>query len=488
VRSRTWFVEALRARDVPADPPRISRWESGAHPAQPHVTAAYEDILGLRPGTISAVTVGLRRTFGTHVPARDQVVRDDRGDLEALLDEVQSGQGSALSWERVAGSLTRHGRVFLRRTEWDDLAHLLVDELGRSVGLGYVGRFEAAVILLRHPSSSGPLSRALGRYVMDPDAQVLGPVLNLLAERGEEHTNELVLRLLGSERVPLRRAAASVAADKLRRGHFDLHLLPVLEEHARLRLHHEDALEGGLDALDLATQLPTAPYTRILESIGDRRVRLQLQRAWTHHELVPRPQAVRVVAEMASRVQAEATGTDRGEPDLMLRRLLREALLHSHKPRRHHAAVLLGASPYGDAVAHACQALTGGSNHFLAARAWTVMMRVGHAGERSELADQALSEGRPALRGRGLVNLGLDPEPVSQDEARAIVAGLQAECEDVAVRHGAMFALGMSGAEELAGLRTHRCEAVRRGSRWWLDTGPAIHDHLSAPVAVRPMD
>ncbi|MFC5177411.1 hypothetical protein [Nocardioides taihuensis] len=268
VRSRTWFVEALRARDVPADPPRISRWESGAHPAQPHVIAAYEDILGVRPGTISAVTVGMRRAFGTHVPARDQVVRDDSRDLETLLDEVQSGRGSALSWERVAGSLTRHGRVFLRRSEWDDLAHRLVDELGRSVGLGYVGRFEAAVVLLRHPSSSGPLSRALGSYVMDPDAQVLGPVLNLLAERGEKHTSELVLRLLGSDRVPLRRAAASVAADKVRRGHFDLHLLPALEEHARLRLHHEDALDGGLDALDLATQLPTGPYSRIVDSIG----------------------------------------------------------------------------------------------------------------------------------------------------------------------------------------------------------------------------
>jgi hypothetical protein len=72
VRSRACFVAALRAREVPADPPRISRWESGAHPAQPHVIAAYEDILGLRPGTISAVTVGMRRAFGSHVPARDQ--------------------------------------------------------------------------------------------------------------------------------------------------------------------------------------------------------------------------------------------------------------------------------------------------------------------------------------------------------------------------------------------------------------------------------
>ncbi|MFC5177410.1 hypothetical protein [Nocardioides taihuensis] len=144
--------------------------------------------------------------------------------------------------------------------------------------------------------------------------------------------------------------------------------------------------------------------------------------------------------------------------------------------------MLLGASPYGDAVAHACQELTGASNHFLAARAWTVLMRVGHGGERSELAERALTEDRPALRGRALVNLGLDPEPVSRDEARAIVAGLEAECEDVPVRHGAMFALGMSGAEELDGLLHHRCDAVRRGSRWWLDTGPAIHDRPPAPA------
>ncbi|MFC5177408.1 hypothetical protein [Nocardioides taihuensis] len=482
--ARARFVEELRARGIPADPTRISRWESGSHPVQPQVSAAYEQILGLSAGSLSAVTVGMRRAFGSQVVLREQVPIDDSGDLESLLDEVTSERPTGVAWQRMATTLTRHGRVFLRHGEWEELATRLVDELARAVGISYVRRFEAAVTLLRHPSSSSPMSRALGTYVIDPDAQVLAPVLNLLCEVYEQQASDLVLRLLHTERMPLRRAAASVAADKLRRGHFGPSSLALLEEHACHRLRHEDPLEGGLDALDLATQLPAASFTTVLESIGDRRVRAQLQGARATSELVAAPQAARVVAEAVACIQADATG-ENAEPDPMLRRLVREALLHPHKPRRHHAAVLLGASPYRHAVSRACHTMTGGDNSFLAARAWTVLMRVGHAGRRSEIALRALSEGRPALRGRALVNLGLNPEPISPGEARAIIAGLRAEAEQVPVRHGALFALGMSGAEELTTLVDHGSDAVRRGSRWWVAHGPAIHDHVLAPAAAQ---
>ena len=181
------------------------------------------------------------------------------------------------------------------------------------MGISYVRRFEAAVLLLRHPSSSGPMSRALGSHVLDPDAQVVAPVLNLLSEVDEQPAGDLVLRLLRTERLPLRRAAASVAADKLRRGHFAASSLTVLEEHARHRLRHEDPLEGGLDALDLATQLPGTSFSRLLGAIGDRRVRAQVERAQETGELIPRPQAARVVSDATAAIQADASG-DTAEP------------------------------------------------------------------------------------------------------------------------------------------------------------------------------
>ncbi len=93
---------------------------------------------------------------------------------------------------------------------------------------------------------------------------------------------------------------------------------------------------------------------------------------------------------------------------MMLRRLLRESLFHAHKARRHHAAQLLSFSPYRRAVARRCHSLAGGSNDFLAARAWAVLMRVGLAGRRSEVLLRAMSDGRPTLRARALVNIGLD--------------------------------------------------------------------------------
>jgi hypothetical protein len=140
--------------------------------------------------------------------------------------------------------------------------------------------------------------------------------------------------------------------------------------------------------------------------------------------------------------------------------------------------VALAASPYRHAVSRVCHNLTGGNNYFLAARAWTVLMRVGHAGRRSDIALRALSDGRTALRGRALVNLGLNAEPISSGEARAVISGLQAEPDQITVRHGALFALGMSGAAELAVLAGHGSDAVGRGARWWLANGRAIHDHL----------
>jgi len=247
-----------------------------------------------------------------------------------------------------------------------------------------------------------------------------------------------------------------------------------LEAYAASTLRQGEPLDGGLDAFDVAMHLPK--FQQMLDRLQDRRLQEQIANARNTGELIPRRQAAAIVADLSAAVQADETDVRRHpEPDMMLRRLLREALFHMHKSRRHQAALLLASSPYRHAVSRQCHDLVGGSNYFLAARAWVVLMRVGHAGRRSEVLLRAMSESRPTLRSRALINMGLDETALSEREAQALVASV-APTERGSVRHGLFFALGMSGSDLLVELTDHESDSFRSSAQWWRTLGPAIHE------------
>lgn len=480
---RERFVAAVKERGIAVDNSRISRWESGATPVPDSVLNAYEDVLGLGEGTLVTVTGGMRRLLGSGpLPRQHDEPTREYVDLDRLLSEVErSTPTHGLHWQLVAAELTRHDRVYLRQAEWATLCQRLVVELSRAVGLGYVRRYEAAARLIRHPSARRHLSRALGSFVMNPDTQVVAPVLALLTEVDDQAAADLLLRMLRAESRGLRRSASSVLASKLRLGQIPESALPQVEEYAARALRRGEPLDGALDAFDLAIQLPSASYLRVMDSVNDRRIQAQLGRARSVGELLTRQQAAAVVADLAADIERDMGALAPGETDMMLRRLLREAMFHTHKQRRHHAGLLLAASPYRRAVARQCHRLTGASNYFIAARAWTLLMRVGHAGRRSEILLQAMSETRPTLKARALVNLGLSPEPISEAESRTIAQQLDPEARG-SVRHGTIFALAMSGSPAVADLAEHEDARTRRAAAWWLEHGPAIHD------PVRPVE
>lgn len=463
---RARFIEALRDRKVAVDTSRISRWESGTATVPRQVVAAYEDVLGLGHGRLVAVIDGVRRKLAES-PVREPAPTDRTPDLEELIDVCLQGRPSGSQWQQLAFWLTRYEQIYLRPSEWVRLCRRLVAELGRAVGDAYVRRYEAAGALIRHPSGQRHISRAIGVFVTHPDTQVVMPVLRLLTEVDDEGAADLVLRMLNTPARALRRAASSVAAVKLRLGHFRDEAMPMLERHAARSMRHSEALDGGLDAFDLTVQLPPRSFARVLHDIGDLRVRTQLERARRTGELLPGSRVNRIAAQIASAAQAETHGHATPEPDQMLRRLVREALFHSHKGRRHHAALLLAASPYRDAVAHQCHLLTGGADYFHAARAWALLMRVGLAGRRADVVLRALSEVRPTLKSRALVNLGLNAEPLHPSEARALTAQLTEDARTSEV-YGTLFALGMSGSEEISTLADSDHGRVRRIAKWWL--------------------
>jgi len=475
---RDGFIKALADRGVHVDGSRVSRWESGLHPLPMRVASTYESVLGLTEGSLVAVVAGLRRAFGTGPVPKDGALREtdlSDGEVDRLLDLTESGAAHGGHWLRLTGHLTRYDRVYLRKQDWQELCGRLVSELATSVGVGYVRRYEAAAALVRHPQAQRHLTRALGSFVTHPDTQVVAPVLNLLAEVTDEGAGELVLRMLHSEHRDLRKAASSVAAVKTARGHFGPDALKHLESSVVGSLRRGESLDGRLDSFDLAVQLPEDSWQRIEGALRTRRAHDLVTRARQGGELVPWGQSSAIVNEMASKVQAETPTHQPAEPDLMLHRLLRESLLHAHKARRHHAALFLAASPYAPAVSRHCLALAKQQNDLLAARAWTVLMRVGHGDRRDQVVLQAMAEPRASIRARALVNVGLLDVPLQPDEAQVLWSQLEDATKPVE-RQATMFALGMAGAPQLTALAAEESEWPGRSARWWLEQGPARHD------------
>ncbi|MGZ6737769.1 MAG: hypothetical protein ACXVEK_14585, partial [Nocardioides sp.] len=467
---------ALTEQGVKVDSSRVSRWESGLHPVSAQVLATYESALGLAEGSLVAVAAGLRRAFGGSLRDSLPTVDLNDGELDNLLDLAESGKATGAHWLQVVGHLDGYERVFLRHRDWADLSTTLVGELAVSVGVGYVRRYEAAATLVRNPHAQRHLTRAIGSFVTHPDTQVVAPVLSLLTEMSDAAAGDLVLRMLTAEDKNLRSAAASVAAVKVSRGHFGEHALPHLESHVVGSLRRGESLDGRLDSFDLAVHLPDESWEHAKGGLRNRRAFDLVIDSRKGGELVPSRQTAAVVQRLAGAVQRDTPTHSPHEPDAMLRRLLREALLHAHKPRRHHAALLLAATPYAPAVAKHCQDLANHNNDLLAARALTVLMRVGHRAGRSRVLLQSLAEIRPTIRARALVNVGLNPEPLRPAEADALLGKLEEGSRPVE-RHATLFALGMSGAPAVHRLAEGPdSDPTARAARWWVQRGPALHD------------
>ncbi|WP_155992393.1 hypothetical protein [Nocardioides sp. URHA0032] len=475
---RDGFIAALKEHGIPVDASRVSRWESGLQPLPSRVAATYEEVLGLTEGSLVAVASGLRRSFGSGPTQRENVVRETEmsdSELNRLIDINESGAGNGAQWLQLADHFSRFDRVFLREADWTALCRRLVTELGSAVGTSYVRRYEAAAAFIRHPNARRHLIMAVGQFVTDPDTQVVSPVLNLLSEVPDPAAAALTLRMLSadSENKYLRRAASSVAATKLARGHFDESALPRLESHVLGALRRGESLDGRLDSFDLAVRLPDASWERVTGGLRTRRALALVAQARSGDEMIPAARAASVVADLAPAVQADTPRHQAQEPDLMLRRLLREALFHSHKPRRHHAALLIAATPYAPSAARHLLELAADPNELLAARAWTVLMRVGNHDLRDQVMQRALADERPTVRSRALVNVGLDGG-LSGEQCTAL-ADRYAESRSLE-RHATLFALGMAGAPQLVELAKSEDADTARGAAWWLGQGPAIHD------------
>jgi hypothetical protein len=183
----------------------------------------------------------------------------------------------------------------------------------------------------------------------------------------------------------------------------------------------------------------------------------------------------RIIAEGVAAFAEAATTKGAHDPDQMLRRLIREALFHVQRDRRHVAAVLLGLSPYGRAVAQTVLKLTGEADDQVASMSWSVLRRLGHVVERDEVAAVACAETRSGLRARGFLTTGLSRGRLNDGAADQLLDAARSS-QTPSLQHAALFALGMSAHSHLAELCQDEPESSRRGAMWWRKIGSALHD------------
>jgi len=475
--AREAFVAALAERHgIQVDRTRISRWESGQHTVPERTVQAYEALVGAVPGSFLAVTRGLARSFGDTQAAGRLSGPEPATDLDRLFEDVDAGRATGAQWLGLAVELTHYERVYLHPSTWQAVCRSLLHEVARAVGPAYVSRHETATMLLLQPESQRHMLRALGEYCTDPHVQVGRGALSMLAQLPGDQASDLLIRLHRSGHPTLAPVTGGVLATKAGRQQFSDDHRDVLVEAAVHGLRRAEGTLHGVSALELAAHLPAPAFDAVRGALRSESTRTWLVQSRTTRELVAPATARQVAQRIADRAQSTGPRALRDDPDPMLRRLVREGLFHLLQVRRRHAAQLLGASAYSRALAPLLLDLACGPDEFLAARAWSLLASLDCTEVRGRVRAAALDHRRPWVQGRALTQLGRDRHPLSDDDATTITRLLGTQRAEL--RYAAMFALGMSGADHVLPLTTHADETVAAAARWWLRTGPALHDPL----------
>ena len=476
---RSQFIDALLDDGLSVDSSRLSRWEAGTVRPSASVLRAYEQRCGMADDSLTAADRLMHRTSGSQtLPTRcdDSLSVSEFDDLFERLEHRHDLTGG--DWLRLSCGLAQVDTVYLHTSVWQVLCARLVNELTRSSGIAFVRRYEAATQLLTHRRAPRHLMRALGELVMDPHAQNVVPALTLLREVGDGAAADLVVRLIAGD-VPLLRRGASIAAGGLAaRDAFTGESLTQVERFVGSELRRAGDGSQRLDIIDIATQLPEDAFARILIS-ADTRTQRRLTRARLTGELAP-VETARVVADQMAASAERALNRSAHDPDQMLRRLLREALFHAQRERRHLAATLIGLSPYGVCLAEIALESTHGRSDLVARMSWSLLRRLGHLIDREKVSAALDATDHPSRLAHGMITLGLASGPIDA-RTDTLLTTQATDSPHAAIRHAALFALGLSGHDRLHDLAASGHD-LATAAAWWIATGPALHDVDPVPA------
>ncbi|WGX97558.1 hypothetical protein [Nocardioides sp. L-11A] len=425
------------------------------------VVAAYEQALGLPHGHLRAPVDVLCRTFA-YAPADTEPYAPEPtlDGFTAAVDAVQSDEADAHDWLRFA--------EYHLRTPFGMAAHTirpllirLVDEVGRSAGLGYQLRYEA-LSKLRCSPYADLVAQIVREAVEQPGMQRPADLLSAVTEHP---TPELVTwcgELLTHESWVIARAGClgiqnMRSVGGLRRADW-LPLVPVFAAACDAALG--DPLRQPILSATLACCPPefrSAVRDRLTAALVEPRRAATWSRTRRNRHF-----------SYAAGLAAEVAETGPGEA--MLARLLFEVLYDFRATHVTTSSFLLVASPFADDVRELiCRSALEGPDEITrhgAAFAFANLMIP------FETADPApwLASDDEVLRGAGLSICGFAGVPLDGALLRELTR------RDDQIGYAALFAAGMAQQPELAELAvaTHLPPAVRAAASWWRAAGGRI--------------
>jgi hypothetical protein len=512
-RSLAGFARRLRATGVTCDSARVSRWETGRAAVPDQVVARYERVLGVPAGALRSVRAGLRALTRDAAPAPDAFPTDPPQDrLDRVYDRLTAPGADGGDWLDLADLLAGPGpqRVLLPGRLLESWVGRLVAELMRAVGTAYTTRFQALTALITHRPLTPLVAAAIDAVVREPGAQGVADPVSLLGEVGTPAITARLLDAFAHETGGIRLGSAHALLNLIVTG-----TLPATHHTAHHDTHHRTTADdphgpGAALATMLTTRLPAHPLAGDVDKrAADQRVgadkrpgtdgrvgadkragadgRLGADAttlAW--YELSRRTGAGALAAAARERLGIE--------DDPMLDRIVLEALGSRHLERRHHAGLLLLASPYRPAIAALTADAAAHHPHPPARHAAATLLRyvvgpaqlpvlhdwltpsrphAGHPGAGLSSAGPP-NDGRRELVGVGLGALAHAGVPAGQAGRVDLTSllGMPGVSGSALV-----YAAGMTGAPALRDWADDpgTVAPLRQAARWWLRHGPAIH-------------
>lgn len=430
------LAEAVRT--PPVDNATVSRWENSRATVPTPALRQYERLLDLPPGELVAVVTAL----GRDRPTGRRTARPCDELLGKCLDRDPV---SAAEWADLTVSLTQPRRK-LPRPKWDFLVHRLLTEMCLSVGWRYLLRLSALQRVHRHPEGGAALVAATEEFVTEPACQLIIDPIALLAANPTPTASRRLLRLLSDPRNEAEQLGALLAWAARPPGVPDMvrRLEAVSRELQSGASTSPPIREAASDVLAaLLRHRPSRPGSRSapLGRAGDAafdQLHGALIKAQTRHH----------------------------EPDLLGRRILRQALASTDSDLRILTVNVLHASPFRGVLADTVASmLTSGRTMSGSAMHSVLVDLLGSLGE---------ARHRPVVENLMRRGAGRDAAAVAlahlpgRTDVRLWHHVLTAQPTGGSTQRAALYAVGMKG--DRAGLRLLRAHApvVRARANWWL--------------------
>lgn len=194
------FVAAFEARHLTASPSRLSRWEYGRSGASFRLLRAYEEGCDLPPFLLFAINDRQRRVAEETFASLPTVSVDGEITTEAIyaiLDRVVLGDPvSGSDWYALAAFSATNGYFYLSPDNTSLIARRLLEELARSIGAGYILRFEALHLFAALPRVDSALIEELATMISAQGTGAIGDAASLVLRAAPAESRQLARRLV----------------------------------------------------------------------------------------------------------------------------------------------------------------------------------------------------------------------------------------------------------------------------------------------------